>query len=87
MNIRMDDIQRVGVEIMSNLEVEIEVNQEEVEIEVNQEVRIEDIEIEIRKIRKDIKIEEEIIEIKEIIVKYFFKKEYFFNFFYVYIIL
>ena len=87
MNIEMDDVQRVGVEIAGNLEVKIEVDQEEVRIEVDQEVGIEGIEIEVEKIGKDIEIEEKIIEIEEIIVKYFFKKEYFFNFFYIYIIL
>ena len=86
-NIGMDDVQGVGVEIAGDLEVEIEVNQEEIEIEVDQEVKIEGIRIEVGKIGEDIEIKEEIIEIEKIIVKYFFKKEYFFNFFYIYIIL
>ena len=86
-NIGMDDVQGVGVEIAGDLEVEIKVNQEEIGIEVDQEVGIEGVGIEIGEIGEDIKIEEEIIEIEEIIVKYFFKKEYFFNFFYIYIIL
>ena len=46
-NIRMDDVQGVGVEIAGDLEVEIEVDQEEIGIEVDQEVGIEGIGIEV----------------------------------------
>jgi ribosomal protein S4 len=46
MNIRTDDVQEVGEEIVGDLEVEREVDQEDIEIEVVGEIRdIEDIEI------------------------------------------
>ena len=46
MNIRTDDVQEVGEEIVGDLEVEREVDQEDIEIEVVGEIGdIEDIEI------------------------------------------
>ncbi len=35
MNIRIDDIQKIGIEITGNLEVKIEIDQEEIKIEVS----------------------------------------------------
>ena len=61
-NIRMDNVQGVGVEIAGDLEVEIKVNQEEIEIEIDQEVGIEGIRIEVEEIGEDIEIEKEIID-------------------------
>ncbi len=53
-NIGMDKIQEIGVEIVNDLEVEIEIDQKEIRIVINQEVEIEGIRIKVREIGKDI---------------------------------
>jgi len=50
----MDKIQEIGVEIVNDLEVEIEIDQKEIRIVINQEVEIEGIRIKVREIGKDI---------------------------------